>query len=513
MPAQDPLVRRSRARRIAIGALATVVVVAMAGAGFVYWFLSGDGIRQALEQQATTWLGQPVRIESASAQFVPRLGITLRNVRVGEPATLTLAAVAVSTDLRALLGRRIEQAAITVSDSRIQMPLPSMAGAAAASAGGPAIRLVSVRTIALDNVTLVSRGREIVASAESSLAGDTLTVRRFSAQTAQTTLEAEGIVTLAPRIEATFRARANLLDVDELIALADAFAPATTGGARAAGPSPRLAARISAERARAGSVEVAQFAAEMNVDGSRVTMSPLTFQLFGGRYQGALTARLGTSLQASLRSRITGLDVAQLAAFGGVGGAMTGTLSGAGDFSGSGADFAGVLQSARGEGTATIEDGTIQRLDLIRTVVLFLGRPAPETAASTNAFERMDTRFSLADGLFSADAFSLQSRDADIVGSGTLDVASKALAGRLDLSLSEELSAQAGTDLQRYTLEGKRIVLPATLSGTLGQPKLRIDAGAALKRGLRNEVQRRIGDLLDRFLRPEPAGDPALPQP
>jgi hypothetical protein len=519
VPSQPSSQRRSIGRRIAIGVLALVLAATAAAVGAVYWFLSGDGIRQALEQQATTWLGQPVRIESAAARFIPRPGITLRNVRVGEPATLTLATIAVSTDLRALLDRRIEQAEITVSDSRIQMPLPSMTATSATTTGDrPAIRLVSVRTIALDNVTLISRGREIVASAESALDGDTLTVRRFSARTPQTTLEAEGIVALAPRVDATVRAKANLLDVDELIALADAFTPDTTSGARAAGPSPRLAARISAEKARAGGVEVAQFAAEMTVDGSRVTLSPMTFQVFGGRYQGALTAQLGSTSQASplqvtLRSRITGLDVAQLAAFGGVSGAMTGTLSGAGEFSGRGAEFGAVLQSARGNGTATIENGTIQRLDLIRTVVLFFGRPAPETAAATDAFERMDTTFALANQVFSATAFSLQSRDADIVGSGTLHVDSKALAGRLDLSLSEELSAQAGTDLQRYTLEGKRVVLPATLGGTLGQPRLRIDAKAAVTRGLRNEIQRRLGGLLDRITRPDPGGDDTTPQP
>ena len=494
-----------------IGLLALIVAVGLAGGGYIYWFLSGDGIRLAIEQQATAWLGRPVRIESASALFFPRVGITLRNVRVGEPATLTLATVAVSTDMRALLDRRIEQAEITVSDSRIQMPLPSIATKTSAqSVGASAIRLVSVRTIALNDVTLISRGREIVVSAESSLAGDQLTLRRFSARTAQTALEAEGIVALAPRIDATIRAKANLLDVDELIALADAFTP-DAGTGRSAGPSPRIAARISAERARAGGVDVAQFATEMSVDGNRVTLSPLTFQIFGGRYQGSLTARLGDTLQASLRSRITGLDVARLAEFGGVSGAITGTLSGAGDFSGRGADMAAALASARGEGTATVEKGTIQRLDLIRTVVLFFGRPAPETAAATDGFERMDMTFSLANQVFSATAFSLQSRDADIVGSGTLDVDAKALAGRLDLSLSEELSAQAGTDLQRYTLEGGRIVLPATLGGTLGQPRLRIDARAAVTRGLKNEVQRRLGGLLDRFRTREPATGP--PQP
>ena len=55
---------------------------------------------------------------------------------------------------------------------------------------------------------------------------------------------------------------------------------------------------------------------------------------------------------------------------------------------------------------------------------------------------------------------------------------------------------QAGTDLARYTREGNRIVLPAVIGGTLTSPRVTIDAGAAAKRGLRNEVQRRLKDIL-----------------
>jgi hypothetical protein len=85
------------------------------------------------------------------------------------------------------------------------------------------------------------------------------------------------------------------------------------------------------------------------------------------------------------------------------------------------------------------------------------------------------------------------------VGSGTLATASKALAGKFDISLSEALSAQAGNDLQRFTREGNRVVLPANLAGTLENPRVTIDAAAAMKRGLRNEVGNRLKGLLDRF--------------
>jgi hypothetical protein len=95
----------------------------------------------------------------------------------------------------------------------------------------------------------------------------------------------------------------------------------------------------------------------------------------------------------------------------------------------------------------------------------------------------------------------MHSPDVDIVGSGTLTLGTEALDGALDLSLSEALSAQAGNDLRRYTREGNRIVLPARIGGTLSSPRLSIDAAAALKRGLRNEVERRLKGILGGFSR------------
>ena len=124
--------------------------------------------------------------------------------------------------------------------------------------------------------------------------------------------------------------------------------------------------------------------------------------------------------------------------------------------------MAAVLASANGRGSASIVDGTIKRLNLVRTVVLFFGRPAPETAAATDQFERIDASFSLANQILLADSFSMHSRDADLRGSVTLHLETRALDGTIDMILSEELSAQAGTDLARYTQEGNRVVLPAS---------------------------------------------------
>ena len=213
-------------RRILLYTLAGFLALVVISAGALYWFLSNDGIRIALEQQASAWIGQPVRIASVGAQFWPRPGFTLRDVTVGQPARLTLGEVGVSTELTALFKRRIADAAIRIGHTRVELPLPfaiPTASPQGASAEPAALTIESINAIALDDVRIVSRGRELVVSADSSFDGARLTVRRATVESGKTSIRAEGVVSLEPRVEATLRASANRLDVDELIALADAM--------------------------------------------------------------------------------------------------------------------------------------------------------------------------------------------------------------------------------------------------------------------------------------------------
>lgn len=498
-------------RRIVI----VLAILAAVAAAMVYWFLSGAGVQRALEEQASAWLGQPVRIASATAQLFPRVGIQLRDVRVGDPARLTLADVEVSAGLLPLLSRRVEEAELIISDSRIEMPLPFAIPATSREQAPPAQRMgggitvVSIRRIALRDIVIVSRGREVVVSAESSLAGDQLQLSSFTARAGKTSVDASGVVQLAPHVDAQLEMAANQLDLDDLVALAHAFAPdaPTAPRSRTAADgdrvSGRISAKLSAARATAAGVEMSRLAANLVAQGNRVALTPIAFELFGGRYEGALEVDAGRTLAVSLTSRVEGLDVARLAAFGGVEGGISGTLSGNGRFTGRGADMSAVLRAASGKGTATIANGTIRGLNLVRAVILFFGRPdADAPPSSGERFTRIAAPFSLARQVLSSEALTLESPDVDVLASGTLAIATKALDARATLILSESLSAQAGTDLGRFTREENRIVLPAAIGGTLGRPRVTIDAAAAVERGLRNEMQRRLKGLLDRIKPP-----------
>jgi uncharacterized protein involved in outer membrane biogenesis len=481
---------------------AAAVGIALLAAGAAYWFFARDGFRQALEAQASAWLGHPVRIATARVQFLPRLAVELREVRVGDPVRLTLAEVDLASDLRPLLGGRIEDADVSISGSRIDLPLPfglpeRQSSPGADTQADPAVRIVSIRSIALRSVRLRSRGREVVVSADSAYGGTALALNSIIAESGGTTLKAEGVIALSPRVDARINATANRLDLDELLALADAFAPSSDGQSTGAAPPPRVAANISADEATAGRLKVQKLQTTLVRDGNTIVLNPTQFDVFGGRYSASITARVGGEFSATIKSRIEDIDVAQLAAFGGSPDSVTGTLSGAATVTGTGSDVASLLQSARGTGTATIVDGSIRRLNLIRTVILFFGRPAPDAGESTDRFDRLDARFSLANRVVNAEALSLNSPDADMAGSGTLNLETDALDGRVDITLSEALSRQAGTDLYRYTREGNRVVLPAAVGGTLTNPRLTIDVGAAAQRGLRNEVERRLKGILD----------------
>ena len=488
-------------RRLILLIAGTAALLVVVAAGAAYWFFARDGFRQALEAQATAWLGHPVRISAARVQFLPRVAVELRDVRVGEPVQLTLDDIDLASDLRPLFNGRIENADVAISGSRIDLPLPfglpEESGRDADANSGAPVRIVSIKSIALRSVRLRSRGREIVVSADSAYGGTALALNSITAESGGTTLKAEGLMVLSPRIDARINAVANRLDLDELLALADAFAPASSGSRQDAGPSPRVAASISADEATAGGVMVRNFTTTLVRDGSSVSLTPLQFEAFGGRYASSIQARVGKQLSATIESKIENVDVAQLAAFGGSPDSVTGTLSGTGKFTGFGSDFSQVLRSARGTGSASIVKGSIKRLDLVRTVILFFGRPAPDAGESTDRFDQLDARFSLANRIVNAEALSLTSADADMAGSGTLNLDTDALNGRVDVTLSEALSRQAGTDLIRYTREGNRVVLPAAIGGTLKNPRLTIDVGAAAKRGLRNEVERRMKGILD----------------
>ncbi|HTM26989.1 MAG TPA: AsmA-like C-terminal region-containing protein [Vicinamibacterales bacterium] len=454
---------RNRAIGVACGA---VVLIAAGAAITIRQALASDLVRSEIEQQLATRLGQPVRIGSASPSIFPRIGVELRDVTIGAPASVHLRRLLVVTGARALFSRTVEDAELVLEDGRIAWPLPFPIGSTASTVAGgtPSFRIASVRRIQLRDITLATTLPAIAISLDASLDGDRLDVKRLTAQSGDTRLQAQGAIGSLARIEG----RLNLKGV----------------------------ANVAGYAAR-------DLAGTFTFTPQRFTLSPLSFSMFGGTFDGRLDADVrGTLPRLQLTGAVTRVDAAQVMKHTGAPGSVTGRLSGNITLSADGADGAALVRSARGTIRAAVQDGTLPYLDLVRPIVLAFGKPSgapPEGSGS--AFTRLAGAFALVNSVLTTDDLSLQSRDFDLAGRGHVRLDTGLVDARADAVLSRELTSQAGTDLRRYAQQDGRVVVPVTIAGTLDRPTVFVDVAAATRRAIGNELQRRASSLLERLVK------------
>ncbi|MCC7035065.1 MAG: AsmA family protein [Acidobacteria bacterium] len=501
-----------KALAVSIGVL---VLVLAGGALLVRSLLDPEHVRQMLERQASARLGQPVAIGRADVSFWPRAGVTLTNLVVGQPAAVTLARTEVSTAMRALLSRRIEDAEVLVEDSVLDLPLLlgtldrlSSGGGAPVAAGGGSddgpskgVTLVNVRSLALRGVRVRAGDRSAVVNMESSLDGDRLEIRSASVASDVTSLSAAGTIESLAGRKGRLTITAEALDLDGLVVFAQEFArqavpPGSAGNAGAAAPPAGpmdLTLVLEAARGNVAGMSFERLAATAAVTPGGVSFDPLSVGVFGGRLDGSMRVDLsGVEPALAVTGSLAGVEMARLTEFAGQPGSVTGTLSGSLSAAGRGTDPARALARARGQGSATITDGTIKGLQLVRPIVLAFGKPdAAQPVTGGERFARLTAAYSLADGIVTLSDLAFDSRDVELDGGGTFTVEGRALDIRADAKLSKELTAQAGRDLVRYAAEGGQVTLPVTVTGTIEAPHVGVSLGEVAGRAVKNELRRR----------------------
>jgi hypothetical protein len=260
-----------------------------------------------------------------------------------------------------------------------------------------------------------------------------------------------------------------------------------------------LVITLTAASGRMAGYDFRDLTTTASISPAGVTLAPLRVRSFGGTFAGRLdvdTVRAAPAMR--LAGQVDSLDVPAVLQAAGSQGGITGTLGGTIALAASGTETQALLRTARGSVAATIVNGTMPGLDLVRPIVLAFGKPSgapPPGSGST--FTRLGGHFALADGVISSDDLAMASRDFDLAGRGTVHLVSGALSARTTVVLSSELTAQAGVDLRRYAQENGHVVVPATLGGTLQEPTVSLDIAAAARRALTNELERRTRSLLD----------------
>jgi hypothetical protein len=494
--------------------LISVILLTVAVAGLFFLarsILGSDLVRSTLERQLAARTGQPVRIARATAAVYPRVAIDLENVSIGEPAAIELSIVRVVTGLSGLWSRTVTDAEVVVDGGWIALPLPfPIVQPPAASGPDPqsgGFRVQSVRVISLRDVELRGAGRAVHVDLESSLDGDRLDVSRLTAHAERTHVEATGSMSSLARLEGRLDVKADPFDLDESIAVASALSGGSPGQPQRTGTQGsvpiHLTAAVSASSGTYGTYRFTNLSTDAELTPGRLALSPLSVEAFGGTFSGRLDVNTGDAApKLALKGRLEGMDVPQLLAAAGSAGGVTGSLGATLALTGEGADAAALLRSSRGTLSAVISDGRMPGLDMVRAIVLAFGKPSgAPPPGSGSAFSRLGGTFSLAGSTLTSRDLAMVSRDFDMAGSGSVRLDTGALEARADVVLSKELTAQAGTDLRRYAQEEGRVVVPATIGGTLQHPSISLDIAAAAGRALSNELKRRATSWLEKLLK------------
>lgn len=506
-------------RKVVIGVVVLLLVV---GLGLFFWarsVLGQDSVRAALADQLSQAIGQPVKVEGVSATIYPRVTVTLTGVSIGEPARIRVTALDVGTDLRALLSRRIEHAALHLNGARLELPLPPMT-LASADAGGEAsapMQLVSVDEVVLNGIELVSRGRTVRGDVDVVPHGTSaLTIRRIALVADQAAINGTGEITNMAGPVGTIDLKAGALDLDQLMAFATDFVEGSGTAGSASAPTPTSSAphasspmdltiTMAADRATMAGVQMDKVAAKARLTPEALTLDPVSFNLFDGTYNGSLGATLAGQPTFTWRANLANVDMGAVTTFAGNPGALTGRLAAQVNLSGQGADAATAMKTVRGTANVKVANGVVKNLALVRSAVAATSlNPQAVIDAGTgpqdDPFSELGASLAIAGGAASTQDLHFVSRDIrlDAGGAFKLDGSVANLTGQVQMS--EELSKQAAPVFVRLTQENGRITLPATVRAMNGRFSVSLDTAGIAKRALRNEVEGKAQDAIKRGL-------------
>jgi uncharacterized protein involved in outer membrane biogenesis len=512
-------------KKVLAAAAAVIVLVAIATLVWARSILATETVRTAIASQISNAIGQPVAIGGIGASIFPRVTIDLDDVTIGQPPRIQVETLHVATGFRALLSRRIEHGALRLSKARIELPLPAFGGGATADepdpaeTGGSVVEIVSIDEIVLSDVEIVSGSRTLRGDIKASIEGQRVVVRSVDLAADDTSITASGQITDMTAPAGELAIKADALNVDRLIAFASDFAGGAGAQAAPKSPAARRTARpgasgmnivvtLDAARASMGSMTIDKLSGKARLSADSIVVDPVSFGLFGGRYAGTLSAKLAEKVPTfRWDAGLSNVDVASATAFAGTPGVVTGTLSGKIDLSGSGADAATAIKTARGTARVDVVDGIVRKLGLVRNVVIATSmregatKQAMSGGSTDEPFTRLGATLRIANGSASTDDLRFESKDLLLTASGNvrLDGSAVNLAGKVQLS--DELSKQAGSDLARYTAEQGRVTLPATITGPADNLSVKIDVADLAKRAITNELQKQLKTGLGGLLR------------
>jgi uncharacterized protein involved in outer membrane biogenesis len=516
----------ARTRRPPRGCLPALValLVVFAGLAFaVHRALDPASLRVLAEARLSAALGQKVTIGTIEVDWLPAPSVEAREIALGAtggtaPPSLTLGSIRIVPRLSSLVSRpivaeRVELVGLVVHalrdrQGRWQLPLPMLPAAGRDQQAGIEVGEVVLRE-GLLSVTDEGRpqgGREAPSvrdiSARVRRDGPLMRLEDLSAAIGESAVSGSGSAGPEGLRVSLAWSRLRAGDLPEVLGLAGIEA---TPGTSVEGDRPltldvvidrsgafTASGRVTAARATFQLLDLSKLQSPLQLADNRLVLDPVTFTAYGGSQRGRITARLDSRpIRWVFDTRIDGVDLRQL-----VNDTTTvpDSLSGTGMLRGrlEGVVLEPMLDRATGRMEVVLTKGTIHNFPLLAAVNAAL--QVAEGDTRDLRFETLTATMAVANGKAVTDDLVVRSGGMTVTASGTLGFdRSLDFKGRVTLS-REKVAELAGRQKEVARLKNSdgEIELPVIVSGTVTEPRYAVDVASLLKRGLQDELKRRL---------------------
>lgn len=531
-------------RRTVLLIVLAVVVVIFAGAYLAVRFaLDPENVRLLAEQRLSETFGQRVRIGEMRVRLLPVPAVEGRRIETGgaDETEGPAANLAVALDSVRIVPRlstvfstpivveRVELNGLDLQVTRVPgdgpvVPFPAgVPGSAGEGASGFQVQRVvlhdgRIRVVNRDGTTPPAGAGETLANAPAieqievaSERRDTVTlIESLSANIGNSTVSGSGQAgPEGMKLSITWE---SLSPPDAAIVLALAGVEAPSGFA-VAGEKPLVLdivvgadgevtanGRVEAETLSIAGLELSSLGSPLTVANGVVELAPLAYTAYGGKGSGRIEADImETPPRWSFNGKAGGVDIGALVS------SMTGSggkVDGSGSFDASlrGEAGAPIASSLQGTARFDVRNGVIRDFPLLTALDAVVG--IDQAAGADFQFQSLSATFQVADGRAATDDFEALAGEVRVNASGTAT-----LDGALSFTGTAAFSREKSQELVRRVreLSGARnsqgeIELPFTASGTLAEPRFRVDIekvlGRALEKELQRQLQRRLKGLI-----------------
>jgi uncharacterized protein involved in outer membrane biogenesis len=498
----------------AIAVALTVAVLALRSS------LVRDEVREAVEARLSATLGQPVSIGSIGVSLLSGIAVTGTDVRIGEASTLAPAVsveqIRIHPRLSSLLSgaRVIDEVelrgfvmAVLRGPDGWQLPgvVPAPSPGERDGIVIERVRLsdATLRVYEQEGESLRERGRIDAIAADMLLDQRELRLPAITGRVGASPLE--GHAAIGPRT-ARLHIRSDAVADDDLPAFLGLLGTERPSFLRLPEPG-SLTADVEVDRdtlrlsgsgtLRAPAVilepiRLGQFEAPFVIQGSRLSFDTAAFALYGGTHEGAVQFDMSQEPAGwTTDSVVRGMDVAEfLEALNEGDQRLDGTATVSATLQGR--VGASLVESIRGRARVEVADGVIREFPLLAYVNTAL-RLAEQEGRDTR-FSRLTATLAVASGAATTDDLVLRASHLRVEAAGRIG-ADRSLSLRGTAALSPERSSEAIRSIRELSgLRNRRgeVEIPLTISGTLDDPGFALDLEAVLKKGIADELRRRL---------------------